>query len=171
MSYTCSCAVCGKEFQDQSKHRVICDPCRTNPGKIDLREFDGDRVPDAAVERAMLQLLMRVGKKACAITDDDMRAALSKAFQWKLIDAETPKGRKVIAGYFNEAGNWRTIMAKYYLPRTLDWSEDYESGGPEDEDGFAPEGWYEESETHDSILPCKPTHWLPLSILPPAPVP
>jgi hypothetical protein len=33
-----------------------------------------------------------------------------------------------------------------------------------DDDGYAPEGWYEESETQDAILPTEepPTHWMAL---------
>lgn len=78
---------------------------------------------------------------------------------WRDIST-APKGRKIIVGYFNEAGNWRSVMACYYLPKTLDWNTDYEGG---DEDGFAPEGWYEEIENTETIFPMKaPTHWRPL---------
>lgn len=76
---------------------------------------------------------------------------------WKTVKT-APKGQKIIAGYRNELGNWRTITARYYLSGTLDAS-DYNG----DETGFAAEGWYEESETHDELLPCtQPTHWMPL---------
>lgn len=70
--------------------------------------------------------------------------------------ATAPKGRKLIAGYTNRAGKWRTVMACYYKPETLE-SELEESG-------WAEEGWYEESETHEEIMPCdcEPTHWMPL---------
>jgi hypothetical protein len=106
------------------------------------------------------------------IAKEKARAALSsipRQNEWQDI-ATAPKGRKVMAGFLNEVGNWRTIVAKYYPPKTLDWSEDcaeYDADDA-DEDGYAPEGWYEESETHESILPCSPTHWMPLPA-PPAP--
>lgn len=78
---------------------------------------------------------------------------------WQLID-NAPKGKKIIAGYFNELGNWRSVMACYYIPKTLDWNSDYEGG---DDDGFAEEGWYEEIENSETIFPMSaPTHWTPL---------
>lgn len=78
---------------------------------------------------------------------------------WQKIDS-APKGRKIIAGYFNGCGNWRSVMACYYLPKTLDWNSDYDGG---DEDGFAPEGWYEEIDNSETIYPMQtPTHWQPL---------
>lgn len=51
-------------------------------------------------------------------------------------------------------------MATYYLENTLEWSDESPYYG----EGFAPEGWYEESDTHDTILPLdsEPTHWMPL---------
>lgn len=78
---------------------------------------------------------------------------------WQLIDT-APKGRKIIAGYFNGCGNWRSVMACYYPPKTLDWNSDYDGG---DEDGYAPEGWYEEIENSETIYPMgSPTHWQPV---------
>ena len=86
------------------------------------------------------------------------RAALSSPVTspWQGIET-APKGQKIIAGYYNGLGRWRSIMACYYLSGTLEAGESYDGG---DEDGYAPEGWYEESETHDEIRPCQiPTHW------------
>ena len=85
--------------------------------------------------------------------------------EWQPIET-APKGKKLLAAFQNEQGHWRTITARYYLPRTLDCDEAaYDQG---DEDGFAPEGWYEESETHDNILPIsRLTHWQPLPEPPP----
>ena len=79
---------------------------------------------------------------------------------WRDISS-APKNRKVIVGYFNELGKWRSVMATYYTEGTLE-SPDC------DEEGFAPEGWYEESETHDEILPLyhRPTKWMPLPAAP-----
>lgn len=88
------------------------------------------------------------------------RSALAlpvEAGGWRPI-AEAPKGRKVLAGYLNKLGNWRTITACFYPPHTLLLEDDrYEV----DDEGYAPEGWYEESETQDSILPTDepPTHF------------
>ena len=74
---------------------------------------------------------------------------------WHPIES-APKGFKVLAGYLNEAGKWRTVIARYYPENSLTAAED-------SEDEFAPEGWYEESETHEELLPIlPPTHWMPL---------
>jgi len=84
--------------------------------------------------------------------------------EWQPIDT-APKGMKVLAGYFNEAGKWRTVTATYYEDGTLDSHED------QHESGYAPEGWYEESETHEEIMRMTtPTHWQPLPA-PPNPTP
>lgn len=76
---------------------------------------------------------------------------------WRTIDS-APKDKKLIVGYQNEAGHWRTIMARYYFAGTLDAYDDSE------EDEYAPEGWYEESDSHENLLPTDkpPTHWMPL---------
>ena len=78
---------------------------------------------------------------------------------WQPISS-APKGKKLIVGYLNRGGNWRSIMACYYLPQTLEAADDCHYAV--DEEGYAPEGWYEESETHESILPTDepPTHWM-----------
>lgn len=80
--------------------------------------------------------------------------------EWQLIEA-APKNRKVLIGYANSLGNWRTVVARYYPPETLELGDDqYELS----EDGFAPEGWYEECESQENIYPVggEPTHWMPL---------
>ena len=76
---------------------------------------------------------------------------------WKPIET-APKGKKILAAYKNQLGNWRRIIARYYLPGTLEAGDDDESA---DENGYAQEGWYEETESHDTILrcDCEPTHW------------
>ncbi len=76
-----------------------------------------------------------------------------------------PKGRKVLAGYTNSAGKWRTVTARYYPPQTLELDGD---DLDMDDDGYAPEGWYEESESQGNILPTDmpPTHWMPLPAAP-----
>jgi hypothetical protein len=80
---------------------------------------------------------------------------------WQPIET-APKGRKLIVGYFNEAGKWRSVMGHYYLPETLECDEA--------ENGFADEGWYEDSDSLEQITrtSCQPTHW---QTLPAAPAP
>ena len=83
---------------------------------------------------------------------------------WQPI-ATAPKGRKLIVGYPNKLGNWRTVMACYYEEGTLPMADDYQG----DEEWAAP-GWYEECESNDQeIFACdeEPTHWQPL---PPPPL-
>lgn len=79
--------------------------------------------------------------------------------EWQPIET-APKGRKVIAGYANALGKWRTVLARYYSEGTLEWHDQSPLYG----EGYAPEGWYEESETHEDLLPLdpEPTHWMPL---------
>jgi len=116
--------------------------------------------------KALVELAARLRDVSCPPRQrpiiDEAAEALASAGAgdgWRPIET-APKGRQVLAGYRNELGNWRTIKACYYLPGTLDADE---SCDDVDEDGYAPEGWYEESETHDYILPCQqPTHWMPL---------
>lgn len=88
---------------------------------------------------------------------------MTEVREWDAI-ASAPQGQKIIAGYFNELSNWRSVMACYYLPRTLEWNCEYDGG---DEDGYAPEGWYEEIENSETIFPMRdPTHWMPLPLPP-----
>ena len=83
---------------------------------------------------------------------------------WQPIET-APKGRKLIVGYFNRCGNWRTVTGHYYLAGTLDATDDY-MGNEDlaDSDGYAPEGWYEDSYSLEQIMPTNepPTHWMPL---------
>lgn len=74
---------------------------------------------------------------------------------WRPIET-APKGRIVLVHYKNRLGNGRTMRARYYLPETLD-SDSTESG-------WADEGWYEESEAYEYLMPLEgePTHWCPL---------
>lgn len=80
--------------------------------------------------------------------------------QWREIET-APKGRTLLVGYTNRAGKWRTVRGHYYLPQTLELSDDY---GDDYGDGFAPEGWYEEVENSGTInfTDEPPTHWMPL---------
>lgn len=67
---------------------------------------------------------------------------------WQPI-ADAPRDRTVLVGYWNSHGNWRTLRASFYAKGELELSDDY----PDDGDGFAPEGWYEEAYTHETIMP------------------
>ena len=79
--------------------------------------------------------------------------------EWRPIEI-APKGVKLLCAYRNALGKWRRIIARYYLPNTLEANE-------ESENAFAPEGWYEESETREEIEMCEtPLLWQPLPELP-----
>lgn len=91
--------------------------------------------------------------------------AFTWAHEWQPIET-APKQKKVIAGYFNPLGKWRSVMARYYVENELEWHDQSPNYG----EGFAPEGWYELCETHEDILPadCEPTHWMLLPAPPKA---
>jgi len=79
---------------------------------------------------------------------------------WQPIST-APQNVKVLAAYRNRLGNWRIVTACYHT--MLPWNEDY-IDEREDETEYAPERWYEESESQEVIYPtdCDPTHWAPL---------
>jgi len=72
---------------------------------------------------------------------------------WQPIET-APRGCKLLLAYRNKAGHWRRIIGRYYPPNSLPAPED-------SDDEFAPEGWYEESESHEVLLFTEepPTHW------------
>lgn len=79
--------------------------------------------------------------------------------EWRPIEA-APKGRKLIAGYPNRLGKWRTVMACYYDDETLPMHDSY-MGDKE----FADAGWYEVCENDDEAIhltETEPTHWMEL---------
>lgn len=88
-----------------------------------------------------------------------LEAEKQEPVAWTHIDT-APKGRIVLVHYKNSLGNGRTMRARYYLPETLD-SDSTESG-------WADEGWYEESEAYEYLMPLEyePTHWMPLPAAP-----
>lgn len=74
--------------------------------------------------------------------------------------ATAPKNKKVLVGYRNSHGHWRNVTAIYYAEGALPMEETER----EDDDEFAPPGWYETSETHDKIHATEhePVRWQPL---------
>lgn len=84
--------------------------------------------------------------------------------QWRDI-ATAPKNKKVLVAYRNALGKWRIVTACYHTQ--LPWSDE-EAGLHEAE--YAPEGWYEESDSSETIYRTSspPTHWRHLPA-PPSP--
>ncbi len=87
------------------------------------------------------------------------------ASQWRRVEdwqpIETaPKGKTVLVHYKNQLGNGRTMRGCYYPPETLE--------SDTEESGWADEGWYEQSEAYEYLMPLDgdPTHWMPLPALP-----
>lgn len=85
---------------------------------------------------------------------------------WQPI-ASAPKMRKVIVFYRNALSKARVVMGCYYLANSLVMDDDYEEVGTYDEvtgNSYAPEGWYEEHDSEEPLLPLQgePTHWMPL---------
>lgn len=76
---------------------------------------------------------------------------------WNTDMESAPKdGRKVILGYRNSMGKWRSVMGR--------WLEDVELQTDFD---MAEPGFYETSENADeecNVWPIDPTHWKPLII-------
>lgn len=85
--------------------------------------------------------------------------ATERATQWQPIET-APKNRKLIVGYFNRLGNWRSVMGCYFTEGVLE--------SDTDESGFAPEGWYEDTEAYEYLMPMdhEPTRWMPLPASP-----
>ncbi len=77
--------------------------------------------------------------------------------EWMDIDSAPINGVSVLLGYFNSAGNWRTLRGRWFTKERIDYewenADDFEAG------------WYEESaEAEDvpNVWPTSPTHWMPL---------
>ncbi len=96
--------------------------------------------------------------------DQAANAALAARCEWQPIST-APRNRKIIVGYTNRLGNWRTVMGQFYAADTLVANDDYD-------DAYAPEGWYEKCESNpDGYIyqtEESPTHWLPLPATPDA---
>lgn len=112
-----------------------------------------DRMPDVAGLLNIGEFWEAVEKEVCtAILAERKRA------EWQPIET-APKNTKVFAAYRNGLGNWRIVTACYHTQ--LPWSDEQD---PDDDSEYAPEAWYEESETSETIYQtdCHPTHWIPL---------
>lgn len=83
--------------------------------------------------------------------------ALKQASAWLPIES-APHRQNVLVGWRNPLGKWRCMKACYFEKDQLD-SEHTDSG-------YAPEGWYEASESNDELAPLlgdqTPTNWQPL---------
>lgn len=84
---------------------------------------------------------------------DDMRAARVRASAWQPIET-APHTKIVLVYYVNALGNGRTMRASFYPAGTLEM-EDTESGFN------AEDGWYEESEAYEFLMPLSgnPLFW------------
>jgi hypothetical protein len=101
------------------------------------------------------------------------RAHIGDADGWVPVTNSLPThGRKVIAYYLNDLGKGRTVFAKH-IEKFKDCADDYDIDADVDEDWFdmdesgtswVPEGWYEETETHEQCLKLsnEVTHWRPM---------
>ncbi len=85
------------------------------------------------------------------VSEDSQRFTGAKAVaqpdsvrEWQPIE-QAPKNRKLIVGYWNPLGNWRSVMGCYYANGTLE-SDVTDSG-------WAEEGWYEETEAYEYLMP------------------
>lgn len=82
--------------------------------------------------------------------------------EWQPISTAPRTGRKIMVAYKNSLDHWRIVLAFYAQAKTLDANHEYLDG---DEDGYAPEGWYEDGEAYsEALLPTDkpPIYWMPL---------
>jgi hypothetical protein len=129
---------------------------------------------DAGLEAAakvVEELGWKLSSEQCAARIRALKAALASPPSgtpagWQSIES-APKSKTVLVGYPNKLGNWRTVKASFYPAGTLEMSEE-SPGYYDSDDEFAAEGWYEETETHEFVLPLEvdPTHWMPLPAAP-----
>lgn len=98
----------------------------------------------------------------------ELLGKLTAAVAWHPIGT-APKNHKLIAGYFNSAGKWRTVTACYHT-RLAIAEDDYDYSDDAPDNQYAPEGWYEESDSQETLVftQCDPTHWMPLPKAPAA---
>jgi hypothetical protein len=100
----------------------------------------------------------------------DTALRLLRAQQWQDIST-APQMRKVIVFYLNALGKRRTVMACYYKAKSLEMDDDYTDVGEYDDTtgcSYAPEGWYEEHDASDPLMPLQesPLFWMPLPVSP-----
>jgi hypothetical protein len=147
------------EADDWSIAKSIVREWLTDKG-VALTGVNGE-VSRSSIHRFKLDLEQRIVRAIADVRLTRPRAATGDT-AWLPIE-RAPKGRKLIVGYWNPLGNWRSVMGCYYLDGTLE--------SETDESGFAPEGWYEETEAYEYLMPMgqEPTHYQPLSAPPPKP--
>jgi hypothetical protein len=79
------------------------------------------------------------------------------AAEWQDISTAPNDGRTLLLGYFNSAGNWRTLRGRWV-------NEDYISAFWKEPENGEP-GWYEcavEADNEPNCWATDPTHWMPL---------
>lgn len=103
----------------------------------------------------------RISADAAGYDATSTSAASLRDEEWLPIES-APQKRKVLLGYHNKLGNWRTVVGIYYPANTLEIDE--YAGNWDDLDDYAPAGWYESTETHEHVFRTDedPTHWQPL---------
>ena len=111
--------------------------------------------------RACEQISVRL--HAAQTERDALKADAVSYGQWQPIET-APNMQKIIVHYLNALGNGRCVMACYYPAGSLEMHDDYYYASVEDDDCYAPEGWYEEHEQELPLRPVaeEPTHWMPL---------
>lgn len=104
--------------------------------------------------------LMARAALTAALSSSPLPEPNDRVGEWQDI-ATAPKNKTVLAAYRNALGNWRIVTACYHTQ--LEWSDDH-LRDDDDESEYAPEGWYEESDSSETIYPTDhpPSHWMPL---------
>lgn len=85
--------------------------------------------------------------------------------EWQPIET-APQNMNVLVAYKNGNGKWRIVKACYHTQ--LPWSEESYLDFVGQEGEYAPKGWYEESDSHETIYQIDGviSHWMPLPAAP-----
>lgn len=145
------------------------------------KSVDADKLDSIAAEIDDLKRTARnrdMWQGQCERQADELtrlRTLLSSEQGWRTIDDDAAKRGRVLVGFYNAAGKWRTIKAEFIRKHTVETENEWGEAEDVDENGtaYVPEGWYECVEAEDvpvERLGLAPTHWMPLPS-PPGSVP